>query len=480
VKRAWVLTLVLLCVVAAAPAGAQDKPAATDQAAAVTAPSEQTLESLLQSVTHPLPWFSWGGELRLRQEAYNNVIDLLDSGDDRRNYFRIRAQLWTQFGPFFKDEALDKPNGLTAYVRTATEPRYFLNELPTDHVPMWTEVFLDNAYVQWQRPAGWPVTVKVGRQDIVYGRGFVLKDGTPLDGSRSIFMDAVKATLHLDGVQTDVDFLAIDNRGRGDGYVTPWGYHSHKNRFLQESNATVLGAYLINRTLAPHEFHAYYLYKDEDTISTYALPDRTVHTIGALAQGSFPIRKVDLLDYYGEAAVQWGKEGSQSRRAFGLNGDVGYTFQQVLWRPRVHVNYMFLSGDDPDTSRFEGWDPVLARYIMPSEILAFRAASASEYGRYAYHTNMIYYGTGIRVNPTARMRVDLDYILVGADEHDKGTAFPFSNGKTRGNVYSAILTYTFNPRVSGHLWAEYYQPGGYYASSTDPAYFLRWQLVFKL
>jgi len=39
------------------------------------------------------------------------------------------------------------------------------------------------------------------------GKGFLILDGTPLDGSRTIFSDGGKLTLDLD--QTTVDFLAL-------------------------------------------------------------------------------------------------------------------------------------------------------------------------------------------------------------------------------------------------------------------------------
>ena len=49
-----------------------------------------------------------------------------------------------------------------------------------------------------------------------------------------------------------------------------------------------------------------------------------------------------------------------------------------------------------------------------------------------------------------------------------------------GSLFVAKLLYDFNAHVSGHLWAEYFIPGDYYASHAANAVFLRWEIMFKL
>ena len=472
------LCLVVFCL-AGSPAASQEKPISSDQVAAVAAgPSEQTLEDVLQSITHPTPWLSWGGDLRVRETFYHNVIDMMDEFDDTRHFVRFRARLWATVGPFFKDESIETPNGLTAYVRITAEPRYFIEHPAGDDVPTWTEVVLDNAWVEWARLAGLPVTIKVGRQDMIYGRGFVILDGTPLDASRTICSDAIKLTVHLDDVQTTLDLFYISNEGRP-VRVRPYGYSSHGSRYLAESDVELFGAYLINRSVKNHEFHAYYIYKQEDTIGPYTFPDRTVHTVGALGQGAFP-NECATFDYYGELGFQWGREGRASRRAMAAAADLGCTLNKVPWTPRFHAAYTFLSGDDPGTGRFEGWDPVLGRWPQFGEIVAYRMAA--EYGRPGFHSNLTRYGAGVQLHPMPKMCVSLDYNFLRANEHDNaaGSTFPFAGGKDRGHLFTGLVAYEFTPRISGHVCAEYLAPGSYYDKATDRAYFMRWELCFKL
>ncbi len=204
------------------------------------------------------------------------------------------------------------------------------------------------------------------------------------------------------------------------------------------------------------------------------LGNRIVHTIGGLAQGNL----ADNWDYYAEAAGQWGRQGTSTRKGFGFSSDLGYTFPDATWKPRVHAGYEYLSGDDPGTSAFEGWDPVLARWPHWSELYVYTLAV--ETGLPGQYTNLQRYTVGTSVNPSEKCCVDLDYSYVRANENFPWPARPiFDTGYNRGHLLVARLTHTFNDCVSGHLWAEYFHPEDFYIADTDEAIFLRWELLFK-
>ncbi len=437
-------------------------------------PSEQTLEQWIEDVKHPTDWLEWGGDLRLRGVYTDNVLFLLNEFEvagfeDTSHFFRIRARVWGKAGPFFVDEDLDKPNGLSLYARVTSEPRYFAQRgVLGMNVPTWDEVVLDNLYVDWQRIGGLPVSMRVGRQDMVYGRGFVILDGTPLDGSRTIYQDAIKATIHLDEMKSVLDLFYINNKG-DQNRIHPL---NDTDSLVSVYDTSVFGAYLINKQLEGQELHAYYIYKDEDTL--VGLPNRIVHTVGGLAQGRFG----GNWDYYVEAAGQWGREGKEPRKAFGLSSDLGYTFVDARWTPRLHAGYEYLSGDDPGTRTFEGWDPVLARWPHWSELYVYTLAM--ETGLPGQYTNLQRFTLGGSIHPSEKTCVDLDYSYVRANEHAPlaGTT-PFGTGYNRGHLLVGKVSHDFSKRVSGHLWAEYFHPEDFYSADTDEALFLRWQLMFK-
>jgi len=440
-------------------------------------PADSDWAALRNSITNPTPGLSLGGDVRLREVYLENTIDLRNSADDNRHFFRLRGRVWGRLGPFLKAESVAEPNGLSAYVRMTYESRPYVQRQDQagvdNEVPQWDEMVYDNLYVQWQRIGGMPVSLRVGRQDLVYGRGWLILDGTPLDGSRTIYCDAAKATIHLDECATTVDLIGIDNKAR-QTRLDPFG---EDNRLVSEFDARLLVAYLINKQLPRQEFHAYWIYKDDDKTSASNIPrkGRIVHTAGALAQG----RVAQNLDYYVEGAYQWGKEGNMDRRGWGYSGDLGYTFFDRAWTPRINVCYEYLTGDDPSTTRYEGWDPVLARWPQWSELYVYRWAQ-EELGLPGCYCNLQRFTLGATVKPTKKMTFSTAYSIVLANEHSHGKAVPYDGGSSRGQHAVAKLMYRFNKYVSGHLWGEYFHPESYYDEVTDDAIFARWELMFVL
>jgi hypothetical protein len=76
----------------------------------------------------------------------------------------------------------------------------------------------DNLYVQADKPGGLPVKLKLGRQDIVLGNGWLMLDGTPLDGSRTIYLDALRATWSSGA--TSVEAILI--KAEPQNTASPW------------------------------------------------------------------------------------------------------------------------------------------------------------------------------------------------------------------------------------------------------------------
>jgi len=135
---------------------------------------------------------------RIRYEYYDNTTDFNANKNDKNGYFRIRTSAWGQ---------LSYQSKATLYLKLTNEFRKYVDD-PKDRDFTWDEIFFDNLYLNLMIPGKWG-SLTVGRQNLMYGEGFVLMDGTPWDGSRSIYYDAVK--LSLTRGKTAVDFLAIDN-----------------------------------------------------------------------------------------------------------------------------------------------------------------------------------------------------------------------------------------------------------------------------
>jgi hypothetical protein len=58
-----------------------------------------------------------------------------------------------------------------------------------------------------------------------------------------------------------------------------------------------------------------------------------------------------------EAALQ--RHSTADVHAYAGYGTAGYRFTSAMWKPAVVVRYASWSGDDPETARYERWDPLL-------------------------------------------------------------------------------------------------------------------------
>ncbi len=329
----------------ATPAPASEQ---TPQPALPEAPPPELspTDQFINNMKHPVEWFTWGGDFRIRQEYIKNAHGLLNNTDDQVNQLRFRPRIWADLGSFFSDPNLGVPNGLDLYIRLTDETRYYLTrptnlpwslEPPYGTNPAFNEIIVDNLYVNWDRPDGIPVSFRVGRQDLTYGRGFVILDGTPLDGSRGVYSDAAKMTIHDDPIRTDLDLFAVDNKA-DESRLQPIAIEAGQQEFTSDFDTKMLGAYVISKYFAPLELNAYYIYKD-DTFANYGVihqlfygsdpMGRIVHTVGGLAQGTAGTG-LGLLRRGGVAVGQRGRDPGRVERGepAGVRVELG---------PRVHV-----------------------------------------------------------------------------------------------------------------------------------------------
>lgn len=118
-------------------------------------------------------------DLRVRQEILDGVYHFAPDPD--RNWIRVRTRAGATFGR--GDHDLD--------VRLVNEHRHHLDpDLEFD----WDELIVDRLAWTWAAPDG--VRLTVGRQDIIWPGGFLMLEGHPLDGSRSIYHNAIRARVH--------------------------------------------------------------------------------------------------------------------------------------------------------------------------------------------------------------------------------------------------------------------------------------------
>ena len=425
------------------------------------------------------PAFKWGADLRIREEAFDDIPILADPPGITRggenNYFRFRSRLW--------GSAAWEP--VTLYGRLANEFRHYL-EPDTPSAWDWPdEIVVDQLYLNAKGLLDGAVDLRVGRQDMLYGAGRVVLEGTPKDGSRTIFFDAARISWHPNA-QAVVDLIGIYNRAEAGLEIGPLdrdntGFDKYSND-LTESGG---GLYATFKNLPDLPAECYYLFKDESAWDSFApgtppqpekRPGRQTHTIGARL-----LPKLNgQIGFEFEGAAQFG-ETDDDRDVSGYLGYGGAIWtlpvEVAKVRPTLTAGLYYLSGDDPDTAdKDEGWNPLWARYPQFSElyIYAFDAEKAG------YWSNVLYPSLTAAIAFDKLHKLSLSAgVMYAPEENGPG------GGDRRGALYTARYDFPIasgllaaRDKMYGHLLAECLDPGDYYRVG-DTAYFLRWELVYS-
>ena len=429
----------------------------------------------------------YGASFRLRQEYWENVTDLGALGQSDRDFFRLRSQLWGKVD-------LNKDYG--AYMRLTNEAKYYLGAykpFATSHDPDQAddrfdidELIIDNLYFDARSVFGAPVDLRVGRQDFLgaFGEGFIMLDGTPGDGSRSFYFNAVKATWRINPSNA-VDFVYV--------------YQPKKEEFLPSmypSRSSTLSGYVDNKKLlnASDERGAlvyfrsdptrnihiepYYMYKVEDPVG--ANKKLELNTLGGRAVFTFDNWKIRA-----EYGHQFGEyANNRDRKADGGYIFAGQKFDTVFLKPEWELGVVYLSGDDPSTAEHEGWDPLFSRGPMWNELLIYTMISetARDGGPIpGYWTNMWIYQAGLKLALASATSLKLSYQYLRSAEVTSGlnSAEYSNNSKDRGHLGLLILNHAFTKKLDGMLQLEYFIPGDFYTSKAEDAIFARWQLQYK-
>jgi len=422
--------------------------------------------ALIEQIKHPVSWFEWGGDFRWRHEYMDNGITVnRDLPQNIQSYQRYRARIWGQ--------ASLRTNFLFK-TRLAAEPRLFFEPYPTYSSGLdWGEGVIDNLYFQWSRPASLPVVFKVGRQDVFLGNGWLMADGTPLDGSRTYFVDAARATVSWDAANTTADLFYIDHGAWNDRWLPPI---NHLRKPWVEQDERGAAVWLANRSLPDMELDGFFFYKHDyhPVRPAPAGSKGDLYTIGPRivwdAGGPWQCRV--------EGAFQWGEKNGNDVEAYGANARLTYRFNDP-WKNQVWLAYEHLSGDDPSTSKNEEFDLLWGRWPRWSELYIYSVFLET---RPSQISNLNRLGPGWQCSPAPWLTTSLEYAALFADQEAPAVSALrpqiFSRrGDFRGHFLRGAIKCRFNKHWSGHLWGEVVFPGDFY-TTREPLTFLRAQMMF--
>ena len=464
-------------------------PAAAPAVAPAPTPEECERASLTGDISdfikkskQPCEYLKWGADARLREVFTPNL--LLDRED--RHFQRYRLRTWATVTP--------TPD-VDINVRLVYEPKHFCQPSReaftrnAAYLDEWTtsEAIVDQLNVVYRKAFGLPVTLKVGRQDIILGDGWLVLDGTPLDGSRTIFFDALRATIDLADYKTKVDVIGICQSADSSDTLSAICDKDFHNIEQDEMGAIV---YVSNTSLPKTQIDGYFIYKHDEQVIGRKLGDVSpgnvapwqvganadIYTVGMRVAGDI----TDHWKYRAELAKQCGHKNGRDLDAWGFNSRLSY-FCNDEKNNNFRVAYEYLSGDALGSGTDEQFDPLWGRWPQFSELLAYTVALENRPGE---QTNLHRVGAGWSFNPCKDPALEfcLDYHLLFRDK--KVTSFGrdesyFDNGCFKGQLVTALLKYKFNDHVSGHLIGEVFAPGDFYNDTrNETAGFFRYELTF--
>jgi hypothetical protein len=171
--------------------------------------------------------------------------------------------------------------------------------------------------------------------------------------------------------------------------------------------------------------------EDTQTLGLYA---KTNPFEGALANWS----------YTGDLAYQWNDR--IDLEAWAGRVTAGYTFANLPWTPNVTLGYQSFSGDDPDTTKLELFDPLY--YQGSPSAWATGSKSASTF----INSNVNALTLAVRVQPTRQDTLTLRYAHIRANELNSPVQF---GQATRVDVNDNVVAGVTDSHLADDLFLEY-------------------------
>ncbi|MDP3980912.1 MAG: alginate export family protein [Chlamydiota bacterium] len=381
------------------------------------------------------------GELRLRG-LYTSSQDLGISGED--------------YGRFEERALITVEADLTDHVLAVVEIGAKGFQGAKEHTDAASiegyDAFVVQAYVQASEVFYSPLTLKLGRQYMNYGTGFLISDKEKeinFDVARSIWdfypiiVDVVWGKLADRSVEQAVDPITGDGAGSDDSQL--WLINAHYAADVWNAEAYILGL--------------------TDSGSGYE-----PITLGLRGD----VAPMDALDVWGEFAYQLNSySATQDLSAWALNAGGSFSID-AAWKPVLELEAVVASGDS-GSGDYEG----------------FQELYEYNYWGYAFSPkieNLVLINANISVMPTESLTLALDYYHYWQMEEsvfshgdlyqDNGGVLASTNGtdKSLGDEIDVIATYDYTEDVSTQLYLAWFLPGAAY-SDDDTQFEIRGEIL---
>ena len=338
------------------------------------------------------------------------------------------------------------------------------------------DILLDLAYVQMKQIFYSPLTLTIGRQDLVFGRGFIV-GWNPQDPNSNIqaneftqiqSFDAIRATLDFSPWTIDLVYSKI-NEGSTNAEDDRDLYIANINYKFAEYNA-VAEAYYVG------EFDRLTL---ASGLSSGDTRGNDTNIVGGRVQFD-PISQITL---GGEVAYQFGNyRGASStialssiperdREALGVDLFGEYRWDNA-WKPMLGVEYVYLSGEEDlsatTSASYGSWNgnyrlPVYG-WIRDYLEVYYATGSSNDQAAGQNQQHICVYGS---IKPLDDLQLAVQfYHFWTTDTAHAGITTPGSSTLSSdiGNEIDTVLTYNYTEDVTFTTMVDWFIPGDYYTA----------------
>ncbi|MFA6929990.1 MAG: alginate export family protein [Lentisphaeria bacterium] len=403
------------------------------------------------------------GDMRLRWENFNSGVISPRGGqsDGQIGYLRLRTRL---------AGTLELPDGISIQARLVNRihevSTHYLSNPNDVETATWKfpdEVFFDKLLIEFKEIAGSDFSLTLGRQDLILGNGMIILEGTPFDQGRSLYQDGAVLRYITDTDKVTLFLLYNQWKDRS-------AFINDQNRRLRVGDTLTTGVYwthFVNKLL---QFDLYYVFNDVDDedlnnrISCHPFDNNlSLHTIGGRLFGK---AFEEQLEYSLELARQGGLSTLDNAdiEAYMLDARIRLNAPSgVFLKPSLGFEYYYASGDNPDTSKNEGWNTLLAEYPRyGDELLPIMLNGV--------WSNMHFLRTDLNLICSPDFNVNFSVGNLFADQTEKAGTAPLvrsGGGSYMGTLLSLMLDYRLNQYLSFSAKMSKFAPGSYFADGKE-------------
>jgi hypothetical protein len=341
------------------------------------------------------------------------------------------------------------------------------------------DIELDLAYVQMKEIFYSPLTLTIGRQDLWFGRGFIIGNNNRVWDTQGITQaDEYSVTTAFDAVRSTLDF-------------NPWTLDFVYSKIDENANNPEddVDLYIANVNYKFAEYNAvaeaYYVGEaDRSAAQTsdepFSIEENDTHTFGGRVQFD-PISQITL---GGELAYQAGDYHSPSSTA-SLNperdreawaGNLFGTYRwDNTWKPELTLEYVHFSGDDnvgtSASDDYGAWNGLYRGrfWTAYADFREFVYATADPVDQPAT-TNQQFIQVKGAMKPLEDLLLEAAFTYLWTDEDVHSTAGVQTSSTRDDEIGWEIdlqATYDYTEDVTFGLLAGWFVPGDFYNSPDD-------------